>query len=308
VTAALALAPAAPADVKPLEEGEFALYQRLVFREAGIHLGEVKRALVAARLLRRIRDLGLPTYGSYYRRVVEDRDELRVMLDAITTNETHFFREPRHFELLSQTIIPRWREEAARGKRDRRVRLWSAGCSTGEEPYSLAMALLQALPADDGWDVQIIATDLSTRVLDLAAQGIFTAEKANEIPRSLLQTYLLKGFASQDGKVKVSPALQAAVTFRRLNLNDDTYAVTGPFDAILCRNVFIYFDQTTRARIVQQLLAHLHPQGFFFVGHSESLGGTPGLETVIPTVYRRAPAAPVEAPAARAAAPEAKRR
>lgn len=278
---------AGPAEIRPLEEGEFGLFQRLVHREAGIHLGDVKRALVAARLLRRIRDLGLPSYGAYYRRVVESGDELRLMLDAITTNETQFFREPRHFEVLSQAIVPEWREAAARGQRERRVRVWSAGCSTGEEPYSLAMALLSTLPPEEGWNVEILATDLSTRVLEHAQRGIYSAEKAGSIPRALLQAYMLKGFASQDGNVKVGPALTSAVTFRRLNLNADSYAVGGPFDAIFCRNVFIYFNQTTRNRIVQQQLGHLSAKGYFFVGHSESLGAMAGLETVIPTVYRR---------------------
>jgi chemotaxis protein methyltransferase CheR len=273
--------------VKPLEQGEFGLFQRIVHREAGIHLGDIKLALVAARLLRRIRELGLLSYGAYYRRVVEDRSELTLMLDAITTNETQFFREGRHFEVLAEGIVPAWRDEAARGARDKRVRIWSAGCSTGEEPYSLAMALLSALPPEEGWDVQILATDLSTRVLEIARTGVYTAEKAAGIPRAHLQTFMLRGVGSQDGNVKVSPVLQAAVTFRRLNLNDDAWDVGGPFDAILCRNVFIYFNQLTRNRIVAQLLGHLRPRGYFFVGHSESLGGTPGLETVIPTVYRK---------------------
>jgi chemotaxis protein methyltransferase CheR len=278
---------AAAPEVRPLEQGEFGLFQRIVFREAGIHLGDIKLALVASRLMRRIRELGLGSYGAYYRRVLEDRDELRLMLDAITTNETHFFREPRHFELLTEVLVPAWRQEAARGDRSKQVRVWSAGCSTGEEPYSLAMELLAALPPEEGWDVQILATDLSTRVLDVATEGVYSNERAAAIPRAHLQTYMLRGVGAQDGNVKVSPALQAAVTFRRLNLNDDGYAVSGPFDAILCRNVFIYFNQTTRGRIVSQLLTHLAPKGYFFVGHSESLGGTRGLETVIPTVYRR---------------------
>jgi chemotaxis protein methyltransferase CheR len=283
-------------DVKPLEEGEFALFQRLVFREAGISLTDVKRALVASRLLRRVRELGLKSYTAYYRVVADDAAELRRLLDAITTNETHFFREPRHFELLSQTIIPRWRQEAARGLRPPRARVWSAGCSTGEEPYSLAMALSSELPAEEGWQIEIFATDLSTRVLERAQDGIFSAEKAASIPRPLLQRYMLKGFASQDGNVCVSPGLRSLVTFQRLNLNDETYAVGAPFDAIFCRNVFIYFARPTRERIVQQLLGHLHPSGVFFVGHAESLGGTAGLETIIPTVYRKVGAAAIEPP------------
>ena len=277
----------ARADVKALEQGEFGLFQRIVLREAGIHLGDIKLALVAARLLRRIRELGLASYGAYYRRVIEDKDELRQMLDAITTNETQFFREPRHFELLTESLVREWQKEAAGGARRRRVRVWSAGCSTGEEPYSLAMTLLEALPPADGWTVEILASDLSTRVLEHARTGVDSAERAAAIPRPLLQAFMLRGVGQQEGLVKVTPLLQAAVSFRRLNLNDDAYAVEGPFDAIFCRNVFIYFNQATRTRIVRQLLAHLRAGGHFFVGHSESLGGTPWLETVVPTVYRK---------------------
>jgi chemotaxis protein methyltransferase CheR len=290
VSQALAIlgpAPGAPPDVKPLEQGEFGLFQRIVFREAGIHLGDIKLALVASRLLRRIRELGLKSYGAYYRRVVEDKNELRLMLDAITTNETQFFREPRHFELLTETLVPEWRRAAESGTRRRHVRVWSAGCSTGEEPYSLAMSLLAALPPEDGWTVEILATDLSTRVLEHARTGVYAADRAAAIPRPLLQAFMLKGVGAQEGFVKVAPPLQAAVSFRRLNLNDDSYAVDDPFDAIFCRNVFIYFNQTTRTRIVRQLLGHLRSDGYFFVGHSESLGGTPWLETVVPTVYRK---------------------
>jgi chemotaxis protein methyltransferase CheR len=276
-----------PPEVRPLAEAEFGLYQKLVFREAGIHLAEVKKALVAARLLRRIRALGLPSYAAYYRRVVEEKSELVMMLDAITTNETQFFREPHHFDLLSSRLIPRWRDEAGSGARPRQIACWSAGCSTGEEPYSLAMTLLGGLPSDESWSVQILATDLSTRVLESAGRGIFSDERAAAIPRALLERFMLKGVGAQQGKVKVSPALQAAVTFRRLNLNQEPYGLTGRFDAIFCRNVFIYFNRVTRDRIVHQMLEHLRPGGCFFVGHSESLGGVAGLETVMPTVYRK---------------------
>jgi chemotaxis protein methyltransferase CheR len=274
-------------EVRPLGEAEFGLYQKLVFREAGIHLAEVKQALVAARLLRRIRELGMTTYAAYYRRVVEERSELVRMLDAITTNETQFFREPHHFDLLSSRMIPRWREEAAHRLRARQVTLWSAGCSTGEEPYSLAMTLLSGLPADEGWSVQILATDLSTRVLERASAGIYPAERTAGIPRPLLERFMLRGVGSQEGNVKASPALQAAITFRRLNLNQEPHGLTGIFDAIFCRNVFIYFQRTTRDRIVEQMVDHLRPGGHFFVGHSESLGGVAGLETLMPTVYRK---------------------
>jgi chemotaxis protein methyltransferase CheR len=274
-------------EVRPLADAEFGLFQKLVFREAGIHLGEVKKALVASRLLRRLRELGLATYAAYYRRAVAEEAELQLMLDAITTNETQFFREPRHFELLSTQLIPEWRRAAARGDRPRQLTLWSAGCSTGEEPYSLAMTLLAQLPADESWEVRILATDLSTRVLASASRGIYPTEKAVTIPRPLLERFMLKGVGPQAGNVAVSPELAAAVTFRRVNLNHEVYPVNGPFDAIFCRNVFIYFNHTTRDRIVRQLLSHLRPSGCFFVGHSESLNGLAEVETVVPTVYRR---------------------
>jgi chemotaxis protein methyltransferase CheR len=275
------------AEVRPLADAEFGLFQKLVFREAGIHLAEVKKALVAARLLRRIRELGMTTYAAYYRRVVEEKGELVQMLDAITTNETQFFREPHHFDVLSSRLVPQWRQEAARGLRARQVTIWSAGCSTGEEPYSLAMTLLAELPVEDGWRVQILATDLSTRVLQRASEGVYPVERAGGIPRPLLEHFMLRGVGAQEGNVKVSPALQAAVTFRRLNLNQEPYGLTGTLDAIFCRNVFIYFQRATRDRIVQQMLDHLRPGGHFFVGHSESLGGVAGLETLMPTVYRK---------------------
>ncbi|HLK90457.1 MAG TPA: protein-glutamate O-methyltransferase CheR [Polyangia bacterium] len=276
-----------PPEVRPLSAAEFGLYQRLVFREAGIHLGDVKQALVASRLLRRIRELGMTTYAAYYRRVVEEKSELVLMLDAITTNETQFFREPHHFDLLTTRLVPRWRDEAADGRRGRQVTLWSAGCSSGEEPYSLAMTLLSALPPEEGWQVQILGTDLSSRVLDRARQGIFAADRTAVIPRPLLERFMLRGVGSQEGNVKVAPVLEAAVTFRRLNLNQQPYALSGSFDAVFCRNVFIYFDRPTRDRIVEQMLEHLRPGGCFFVGHSESLGGVAGLETLMPTVYRK---------------------
>jgi chemotaxis protein methyltransferase CheR len=274
-------------DVRPLTDAEYGLFARLVHTQSGIHLGGIKRALVASRLLRRLRELSLSTYGAYYRRVVENADELRRMLDAITTNETQFFREPPHFELLSRAVVPAWREQAARGERGRDVRIWSAACSTGEEPYSVAMLLMSLLPAAEGWRIEILATDLSTRVLDHARRGIYREERAAHIPRHLLHSFMLRGTRHQAGHVKVGPALESAVTFARLNLIDAEYAVRGPFDAILCRNVFIYFDEATRRHVTARLLERLVPGGLLFIGHSESLSSVPGITTVIPTVYRR---------------------
>jgi chemotaxis protein methyltransferase CheR len=210
------------------------------------------------------------------------------MLDHVTTNETHFFREPRHFELLAADVFPRWSADAAAGRRPRRARIWSAACSTGEEPYSLAMALLRAFPPGSGWDLEILATDLSTRVLDRARAALWPLEKAKEIPDADLKAFMLRGTGSQEGLMKAGPELRELVRFQRLNLNDAAYPGVGEFDLVLCRNVLIYFDAPTKERVVGRLLEHLAPDGLLFLGHAESVVGTGlPLQPVVPTVYRR---------------------
>jgi chemotaxis protein methyltransferase CheR len=278
---------------RPLTDAEFRRFQALVYERAGIFLTPAKKALVTARLGPRLRALGLGSYGDYYQQVREDRsgeEEVR-MLDCICTNETHFFREPAHFEFLVR-VCARWREEAAAGRRARRVRVWSAACSTGEEPYSLAMVLLAQLPPSAGWEVEVVATDLSTRALERARAGLWPVEKAREIPPMLLKSFMLKGVRAQEGRMQVSPLLRSAVRFERLNLNDERYAVAGPFDVIFCRNVLIYFDRESKERVLLRLFGHLSPQGYFFLGHSESLMGVPiAARCVQPAVYVPQPAA-----------------
>lgn len=275
---------AAAVPVRSLTAKEFAAVQSLVRREAGIWLSDAKRALVIGRLQRRLRILSLSSFSGYLDRVQSDPLERIEMLNCICTNETHFFREPAHFDFLERFIIPLWRVQAARGERETCTRVWSAGCSTGEEPYSLAMVLLEQLA---GWDVQILATDLSTRVLDRAVAGVWPLAKAAEIPKRYLRKYMLRGTRSQDGKMKACGALQAAVAFQQVNLNDDRYPVIGRFDLIFCRNVMIYFDAQAKSHVCDRLLDHLQPDGHLFVGHAESLAGiTSRVESVIPTVYR----------------------
>ena len=261
---------------------EFKLFQSLVHREAGIFLSDQKRALLVGRLAPRLRALAVPTYGAYYERVSNDSAELVRMLDSICTNETHFFREPKQFEFLERTLLPTWRAAADAGKRARRVRVWSAGCSTGEEPYSIAMSLLSHLP---DWTIEIVATDLSTKVLDRAAAGIWSIDRASEIPQPYLKAFMLRGTGAQEGKMAARPELAAVMRFARLNLNHDSYPVAGRFDLIFCRNVLIYFDSPSKKRIVNRLLDRLQPDGCFFLGHSESLNGFTRVRTVGPTVY-----------------------
>jgi len=281
-----------------LGEREFTGYQRLVYREAGIWLSSAKKALLMGRLSRRLRELGGLSYGAYLRRVEVDAAERVRMLDALCTHETHFFREPKHFELLEREVLPLWRARGDTGSgQGRRVRVWSAGCSSGEEPFTLAMVLRHHLPAQEGWEIDILATDLSTRVLERACQATWPVDKAGEIPKHYLRAYMLKGTCSQEGKMKAGPELRSLVRFQRVNLNDGQ-GLSGRFDLIFCRNVLIYFDAASKARAVERLLGHLSPDGLLFLGHSESLAGLGWrVRTVMPTVY--ASRTPTEEAAAR---------
>ena len=271
----------------PVSDRDFGRFQALINREAGIWLAPVKKALLVGRLSRRLRELGIVSYGEYYTRVVEDEAERVRMLDAICTNETQFFREPRHFEFLEREALPAWRAAGETGQRPRRLRVWSAACSTGEEPYSVAMTLLAGLP---GWSIELVASDLSTKVLARAQSGIWPIERARQIPKTYLSAYMLKGFGEQTGLMKAGEELRNVIRFARVNLAGDDWP-EGPFDLLLCRNVLIYFDRTNKLRVVERLLDRLAADGYLLLGHAESLAGfTDRARAVVPTVYRRAAA------------------
>jgi chemotaxis protein methyltransferase CheR len=264
----------------------FRRFQRLVYQDTGIWLGESKTALLCGRLARRLRALELKSLKQYFDLVnrPESAGERVLMIDAITTNETHFFREPRHFDFLRQTAIPRWRTEETSGARRKQIRIWSAACSTGEEPYSLAAVLLSELPE---WDMQVVATDISTKVLEAAEEGVYRIERASTIPADLLRRYFLKGIAAKEGTFKVAPELRRTVSFARLNLT----RIPGSFpqfDVIFCRNVLIYFDAESKRTTVESMIDHLSPDGLLFIGHSENLNGvTRRARTLAPTIYAR---------------------
>ena len=268
-----------------LTEAEFLKFSQLIEQEVGIHLSDAKKPLLVARLGKRVRRLELPTFSDYFDRVLQDADERVAMFDAISTNETRFFREPKHFDLLRERVFPAIRAQAASGARPRSIRIWSAGCSTGEEPYSLAMALLENFDLSE-WDLRVDATDLSTRVLDAARAGVWPMRKAAEIPKALLRRFMLRGTGSQHGTFKAGHELRSIVRFGRLNLTDARYAMPPNYDLILCRNVLIYFTNALRRHVVTNLLGHLSAGGHFFLGHAETLAGiVDGPRTVIPTVY-----------------------
>jgi chemotaxis protein methyltransferase CheR len=267
-----------------ITDDEFALFQALIQRETGIRLPEVKRSLLVGRLARRVRELQLRTFGDYYRRVTVEGDgaERTHLFDRIATNETHFFREPKHFDYLERHVLPGWLAQAE--ARRRRVRVWSAACSTGEEPYSIAMTLLAALK---GWQIEILASDLSTQALRRAESAMWPIDAAGAIPARHLKAFMLRGTGAYASFMKAGPELRDLVRFRRVNLHDDHPPSGGPFDLIFCRNVLIYFSPEGRARVVERLLDSLVPDGYLFVGHAETLSNMGGrLRSVEPTIYK----------------------
>jgi chemotaxis protein methyltransferase CheR len=267
-----------------LQDGDFRHIVKLVMDTAGIVLGEKKRAFVQGRLGRRLRILGLSDFAQYCRLLESpDGDTERLnLINAITTNHTAFFREPHHFDYLTKTVIPEIAE--AQGNGPGRLRIWSAGCSTGEEPYTIAMALRGSQPALANWDVKILATDLDTNVVAHAAAGIYDAERLESIPASCRKRYVTD---QPDGQALMNDELRSLIMFAPLNLLE-SWPMRGPFDVIFCRNVVIYFDKPTQRRLFDRYADMLKPDGWLFVGHSESLMAvTSRFNLVGRTIYRR---------------------
>jgi chemotaxis protein methyltransferase CheR len=272
--------------VPDLAAEEFSLFQALVLRESGIHLGAKNRAMLVSRLWKRLRALELNSFSAYYRRVKADPQEMVLMLDCICTNETHFFREPAAFQCLRDRVFPEWTAQADAKKRSRTLRVWSAACSTGEEPFSLAMTLLSEFPPSSGWSIEVLGTDLSTKVLARASAGIWPAEKISDVPVDYQRKFLLKGFGPEKGKIKATDEVRQVVRFQRMNLTQEPYPVAGPFDLIFCRNVLIYFQWETKIKVVDRLGRFLTPEGYLFLGHAESLHGVADkLQSVTPKVF-----------------------
>lgn len=266
-----------------LSEREFRLLSRLIYEQSGISLGEHKQSLVRARLARRLRVLRIPTFKKYYDFVMsgeEGSNEIQHLLDAISTNLTEFFREPAHFEYLKKVFFPRWKKEP-------HLRILSAGCSTGEEPYSIAICAREALGVEATPRVRISAGDICTRALARAKSGVYELEKIKSISGERLHASFLRGTGSNSGLVSVSPELRASIDFFPLNLTEPLPFNTT-FHAIFCRNVAIYFDRPTRTKVFEKLGRHLAPDGTLFVGHAESMSEfNREYEYVQPSVYLR---------------------
>lgn len=270
---------------------ELTMFRELIYERTGIAMSESKKALLEGRLARRLRELGLPRFFDYYRLVKSSPEELQHMLDKVTTHETRFFRGPWPFAYLDGVAFPAWRERAA-DFRQRQLRAWSAACSTGEEAYSLAMHLLDQFPTAGGWRVEIVATDISTEVLERAEEGVYSLARSDVIPPEYLKRFMLKGTGGQAGRMRAGQELRSIVSFRSLNLDGEWPAELGTFDLIFCRNVLIYFDAESRRRAIGRLLDRLVPSGLLVVGHAESLAGLdPRTRYLAPTVYGFADAA-----------------
>jgi chemotaxis protein methyltransferase CheR len=259
-------------DAFSISDKEFALFQDLVKRHTGIALSEHKRSLVCSRLGKRLQALGLASFQSYYDYLTAEtgQAELENFVNAITTNKTDFYREKFHFEFLEKEIVPALKARAARTG-ERRIRIWSAGCSTGEEPYTIAIALREALEHLLTWDVRILASDIDTQVLAQAAQAIYPAERLAGIPTPILERNFQRGTGDRDGLVQVSREVRNLVAFRRINLLEDPWPIRTMFDCIFCRNVIIYFDKPTQRSLMERFANYLKEGGHLFLGHSESL-------------------------------------
>lgn len=266
---------------------DFRQLRDIVYQYSGITLSDQKIDLVRGRLMKRIRFHGLTSFTDYCKILKgrESEDEMTAFIDAISTNKTDFFRENAHFEFLQQEVLPGLIDEK-RGQSIRRMRAWCAACSTGEEPYTLALVLRRLGLSDTGnWDCKILATDISSKVLQLAVDGEYDPDRVTPIPPEELRSCFQR---LKSGKYRVKNSQRKMINFGRLNLLQESYPFKGPFDFIFCRNVMIYFDAPTRERLVNRFFQYLRSGGYLFVGHSESLSGlTHPFAYVKPSIYRK---------------------
>lgn len=279
------IAPANFADDQ-LSPHNFDKLAKLISAHAGIQMPVSKRIMLEGRLRRRARALGNIPLDAYCRYLFGDgkiEAELPHLINAVTTNKTDFFREPIHFDALTRQILP---EFTARSNQP--IRVWSAGCSTGAEPYTLAMVLDAYATSQPGFRYGILATDIDTDVLETARRGIYPRDMVKPVPGGLRKAYVMEPRDKQRDAVRISPALRAAIGFAQLNLMDSAYPVGKPMDLIFCRNVLIYFNKIGQRQVVSRLVDNLNPGGCLFLGHSEGgAGNDPRLSLIANTIYRR---------------------
>jgi len=261
-----------------LKDNEFKKFQDLIYRIAGISLADSKKPLVSGRLAKRVRHYQLSSYGEYFDLLNSSShpDEMQMAVDLLTTNETYFFREQKHFDFLREQILPAH-------SHGRPFRVWSAASSTGQEPYSIAMTLANGLGIKP-WEM--VASDICTQVLEKARNGQYPIEQAQHIPRNYLSGYCMKGIDAEAGTFLVNRAIRSPIKFMQINLNSMLPQI-GEFDLVFLRNVMIYFDNDTKRQVVQRIMGKMKPGAHLFTGHSESLHGIADkLQAVRPAIYR----------------------
>lgn len=259
----------------------FDALRSIIYEKAGIKLSDNKVALVAARVGKRMRELGIDEHHDYLDFLLreENSSELVSFLDVISTNVTSFFRENAHFDIFS-TLVDQWVAEGAK-----KLKFWSAASSTGEEPYTMAMVLLDKLQRSNV-EVKILATDISTRVLDKCVEGVYPAEKLSPVPPNMVRRFFDERTGTRGSEFVIKKEVKDLVTFSRINLSKTPFPMTGPFDAVFCRNVMIYFDNTVRKKLLEEIFRLVKHGGYLFVGHAESLTGIlSGFKAVKPSVY-----------------------
>lgn len=273
-------------DPKGISPRNFARLSAYIYEQAGIKMPVTKRTMLEGRLRRRLRATGVADLNAYCDLLFDPgRGEAEAvhLLNAVTTNKTDFFREPKHFDFVERTILP-----ALKAQRRQRIRAWSAACSTGAEPYTLAMVLQDFAERHGGPDYGILATDLDTEVLETARRGIYPREMLDPVPSAMRERYVMRPLQKGRRDVRIVPMLRSAVGFARLNLMDPHYPVGDPMDLIFCRNVLIYFDKPTQERVVSRLCERLRPGGWLILGHSESIANMHlPLSAVGNTVFQR---------------------
>jgi len=270
-----------------INDNEFELISKLVYDQFGIKLTEKKKALVIGRLQKVLKKLGFHKFSDYYNYVINDSSKLAIseLINQISTNYTYFYREGKHFDFFLKVALPEIIEKLKKS-RSNDIRIWCAGCSSGEEAYTLAMLLMEYLDKDYRfWNAGILATDISEKALNVAKEGIYTTNEISSLPKTYIQKYFKR---LNEDKWEVSEKLRKEVTFRRFNLMNNVYPFKGEFHIVFCRNVLIYFDSITRTKIIGNIHQFLIPNGYLFIGHSESLGREQNLfKYLLPAVYKK---------------------
>lgn len=279
-----------PLTTVTMTKNDFAFFSNLIQSRCGIKMPDVKKTMLESRLRKRLRLLGLRDFKEYLEYIDSPdgkSNELVSMIDVVTTNKTDFFREPAHYDYLYSKSVPKLMEKHGVGK-DRELRIWSAGCSSGEEPYTLAMVLSDYSRNEEKLSFNILGTDISTQVLEKARRAVYAEEKVEPVPAVMKKRYLLKSKDRTKPQVRIVSELRKLIQYGRLNFLDDKYGINSKFDIIFCRNVLIYFNRENQRSILLKILQHLEPNGYLFTGHSETLHSLDlPVKLLAPSVYRK---------------------